>query len=171
VFLLGAPNSTLKRNCYLDRTSHTVALSFVIPRACDFLISLKGLLWKGRPHSSTTILSLGSGPLPFNHPLLFVIPSEAEGSAVRSIGNQSEMEAPPSPCHPSEAERLSELSSDRQCSTSRVKLKLLHLFSPGRVPLVCTGVAGALHGLNKMGRSPFRYSLSCAAKQRKQKAP
>jgi hypothetical protein len=28
-------------------------------------------------------LSLGNGPFPFNNPLLFVIPSEAEGSAVR----------------------------------------------------------------------------------------
>src|SRR5882672_1884933 len=28
---------------------------------------------------------------------------------------------------------------------------------------VCTGVAGALHGLNKMGRSPFRCCLSRAA--------
>src|SRR5450631_1900569 len=30
---------------------------------------------------------------------------------------------------------------------------------PGRVPHVCAGVAGALHGLNKMGRSPFRCCL------------
>jgi hypothetical protein len=29
---------------------------------------------------------------------------------------------------------------------------------PGRVPHVCTGKAGALHGLNKPGRSPFRFS-------------
>jgi len=27
-------------------------------------------------------LSVGNGPLPYNSPLLFVIPSEAEGSAV-----------------------------------------------------------------------------------------
>jgi hypothetical protein len=32
-------------------------------------------------------------------------------------------------------------------------------FPPGRVPHVCVGAAGALHGLNKMGRSPFRCSL------------
>jgi len=32
--------------------------------------------------TSTTVLSLDNGPLPFNNPLLFVIPSEAEGSAV-----------------------------------------------------------------------------------------
>jgi hypothetical protein len=32
-------------------------------------------------------------------------------------------------------------------------------FPSGRVPHVCVGVAGALHGLNKMGRSPFRGSL------------
>jgi hypothetical protein len=32
----------------------------------------------------------------------------------------------------------------------------------GRVPHVCTGTAGALHGLNKMGRSPFRWlSFPC----------
>jgi hypothetical protein len=30
----------------------------------------------------TTALALGNGPLPFSDPLLFVIPSEAEGSAV-----------------------------------------------------------------------------------------
>jgi hypothetical protein len=32
-------------------------------------------------------------------------------------------------------------------------------FPPGRVPHVCVGAAGALHGLNRMGRSPFRCSL------------
>jgi hypothetical protein len=31
-------------------------------------------------------LSLGNCPFPFNNPLLFVIPSEAEGSAVRHSG-------------------------------------------------------------------------------------
>jgi hypothetical protein len=35
---------------------------------------------------------------------------------------------------------------------------------PGRVPHVCAGVAGALHGLNKMGRSPFRCCLLPAEK-------
>ena len=39
-------------------------------------------------------------------------------------------------------------------------------FPLGRVPLVCAGVAGALHGLNKMGRSPFRRCLSLAAKSK-----
>jgi hypothetical protein len=34
---------------------------------------------------------------------------------------------------------------------------------------VCTGVAGALHGLKEMGRSPFRCSLWCAAKPKKEK--
>jgi hypothetical protein len=38
------------------------------------------------------------------------------------------------------------------------------LYPPGRVPHVCAGVAGALHGLNEMGRSPFRCSHSRAAK-------
>ena len=33
------------------------------------------------------------------------------------------------------------------------------ILSPGRVPHVCVGVAGALHGLNKIGRSPSRCSL------------
>ena len=31
---------------------------------------------------------------PYNNPLLFVIPSEAEGSAVRFTCNQTQMEAP-----------------------------------------------------------------------------
>jgi hypothetical protein len=37
---------------------------------------------------------------PLSHSLLFVIPSEAEGSAVHSIGHQSKMETLLSPCHP-----------------------------------------------------------------------
>ncbi len=41
---------------------------------------------------------------------------------------------------------------------------------PGRVPHVCAGVAGALHGLNEMGRSPFRCCLSRAAKPNKEKS-
>ena len=50
---------------------------------------------------STTILSLDNNPLPFNSPLLFVIPSEAEGSAVRHSGAQHfNVLKPPSPCHP-----------------------------------------------------------------------
>jgi|SRR5450631_2231147 hypothetical protein len=41
---------------------------------------------------------------------------------------------------------------------------------PGRVPHVCAGVAGALHGLNKMGRSPFQcLSFPCSeAKEREE---
>ena len=42
---------------------------------------------------------------------------------------------------------------------------------PGRVPHVCAGVAGALHGLNKMGRSPFRCYLSPASKPKNEKNP
>jgi hypothetical protein len=34
------------------------------------------------------------------------------------------------------------------------------------VPHVCVGVAGALHGLNKMGRSPFRCFPFRAAKSK-----
>jgi hypothetical protein len=34
----------------------------------------------------STAFSLGNGPILFNDPLLFVIPSEAEGSAVRRSG-------------------------------------------------------------------------------------
>jgi hypothetical protein len=37
--------------------------------------------------------ALQQPPFPYNYPLLFVIPSEAEGSAVRSIGNQAQLEA------------------------------------------------------------------------------
>jgi hypothetical protein len=44
-------------------------------------------------------------------------------------------------------------------------------FPPGRVPHVCAGVAGALHGLNKMGRSPFRCCLSRPAKSKNEKNP
>ena len=40
---------------------------------------------------------------------------------------------------------------------------------PGRVPHVCAGVAGALHGLNKMGRSPFRCCLLRAPKPKNEK--
>jgi hypothetical protein len=40
---------------------------------------------------------------------------------------------------------------------------------PGRVPHVCAGVAGALHGLNKMGRSPFRCCLLRSAKPKNEK--
>jgi hypothetical protein len=40
---------------------------------------------------------------------------------------------------------------------------------PGRVPHVCAGVAGALHGLNEMGRSPFRCCLSRAPKPHNEK--
>ena len=41
----------------------------------------------------TTTLSFGNGPLPYNHPLLFVIPSVAEGSAVLStLSNPSPRE-------------------------------------------------------------------------------
>ena len=55
----------------------------VILRACDCfafgqkrLLSLeRGCRWERRPRRSTTVLSLGNGPLPFNNPLLFVIPS------------------------------------------------------------------------------------------------
>jgi hypothetical protein len=63
-----------------------VVLSFVIPTDCDFLISLNGLLWMERAS-----LLLNNHPVPWqrssllHHPLLFVIPSEAEGSAVRSM--------------------------------------------------------------------------------------
>jgi hypothetical protein len=39
------------------------------------------LPWQ-QPSPLATTLSLGNNPLPFNNPLLFVIPSEAEGSAV-----------------------------------------------------------------------------------------
>jgi hypothetical protein len=41
---------------------------------------------KRRPAALNKALSLGNGPFPFNNPLLFVIPSEAEGSAVRHSG-------------------------------------------------------------------------------------
>jgi len=43
------------------------------------------------------------------------------------------------------------------------------LCPPGRVPHVCVGVAGALHGLNKMGRSPFLCCLFRAAKSKNEK--
>jgi hypothetical protein len=52
-------------------------------------------------------------------------PSKAMKNA--SVRHPLSMEPIPSPCHP---ERLSELSSDRQSSPSRVKLELLHLSSP-----------------------------------------
>jgi hypothetical protein len=45
------------------------------------------------------------------------------------------------------------------------------LCPPGRVPHVCVGVAGALHGLNKMGRSPFRCCLFRAAKSEREDPP
>jgi hypothetical protein len=41
---------------------------------------------EGVPAVPTTAFTLDNGPLPFNNPLLFVIPSEAEGSAVRHSG-------------------------------------------------------------------------------------
>jgi hypothetical protein len=40
---------------------------------------------------------------------------------------------------------------------------------PGRVPHVCAGVAGALHGLKKMGRSPFRCCLLRSAKPKQER--
>jgi hypothetical protein len=82
-----------------------VTLSFVIPTACNFFdFAQTRLLSEGRtvverigvpppqqpPCPLTTVLSL-STTLPF------VIPSEAEGSAVRFIGDKSQMEASPSP--------------------------------------------------------------------------
>jgi hypothetical protein len=146
-----------------------VVLSFVIPTDCDFLISLNGLLWMERAS-----LLLNNHPVPWqrssllHHPLLFVIPSEAEGSAVRSIGNQSEMEASPSPCHP---ERLSELSSDRQCSPSRVKLKLQHLSSPWTGAPCLHRRSGGTTWVEQDGAEPLPlFSFACS-EARKQKAP
>jgi hypothetical protein len=46
--------------------------------------------------------------------------------------------------------------------------RILHYPFPLAVPHVCVGVAGALHGLKKMGRSPFPSSLF-ARSQRNQK--
>src|SRR6202030_261862 len=49
----------------------------VILRACDFFaFARKGLLsMEGVPVAPTNAFSLGNNPLPFSHPLLFVIPS------------------------------------------------------------------------------------------------
>ena len=71
----------------------------VILRACDFL----SIERPPAPQPLSPFLSLGNGPLPwqrpspFRHPLLSVIPSEAEGPAVHFTSNQSQLEAPPSP--------------------------------------------------------------------------
>ena len=46
---------------------------------------------------------------------------------------------------------------------STLKTRLLYLLNPGRVPHVCAGISGALHGLNEMGRSPFPlFSFACS---------
>jgi hypothetical protein len=67
----------------------------VILRAVDFFafaqkrsLSLEKAVVDGEgvPAVPTTAFTLDNGPLPFNNPLLFVIPSEAEGSAVRHSG-------------------------------------------------------------------------------------
>jgi hypothetical protein len=67
----------------------------VILRAFDFFafaqkrsLSLEKAVVDGEgvPAVPTTAFTLDNGPLPFNNPLLFVIPSEAEGSAVRHSG-------------------------------------------------------------------------------------
>jgi hypothetical protein len=63
---------------------------------------------------------------------------------------------------PSEAEGLSKLSSERRRPLEIEAEDSVPFSLPGRVPHVCVGVAGALHGLNKTGRSPFECSLLCA---------
>jgi hypothetical protein len=54
-----------------------------------------------------------SNQFPLETPiLLFVIPSEAEGPAVRSTGHQSQMETLLFPCHPEEPTCLRQVKSE-----------------------------------------------------------
>jgi len=104
-----------------------VTLSFVIPTACNFFdFAQTRLLSEGRtvverigvpppqqpPCPLTTVLSV-STTLPF------VIPSEAEGSAVRFIGDKSQLEASPFLCHPERTRisYLTALTGDRACGS------------------------------------------------------
>src|ERR1700760_2459461 len=66
-------------------------LLFLIPRACDFLLSHENGCCRWRGHSRPNNCPIPwQRPFPFRYPLLFVIPSVGEGSAV-SLSSATEV--------------------------------------------------------------------------------